>query len=234
MRLITHTKLVQRNLAIGKYAFTGGMITLLLALGVNIYAISRPEETQLVIYAFGAFIIGITATNLGTTFNNRWGRRSDKTLAEALKGVDDKYTLYNHRLGAGHVLVGPGGVFVLVPKYQMGLIAYKDGKWIHPSAPRGFLGAFGARDSLGNPSAEAEAEVTAFTNFFKKHLPDLQINPQAVIVFMSPRAEVSAKDSPVPVLHTKQFKDYIRRQSKGTTIPPATLTALEQKLGLAE
>jgi hypothetical protein len=233
MRLVTHTKLVQRNLIIGKYAFMAGMALLLAALAVNIYAISQPNNPQLVIYAFSTFLVGITATNIGTAFNNRWGHRSDKSLADALKGVDDKFTLYNYRLGASHVLVGPGGVLVLTPKYQTGVIAFENGKWVSPTAPRGFLGSLFARDPLGNPSAEAAAEVESLMAFLKKHAPELTLTPQPLIVFMSPRAEVSAKDSPVLAIHTKQLKDYLRRLPKGPTIPAAALSELETKLGLA-
>jgi len=233
MRLMTHQKLVDRNLTIGRYAFIAGMVLLLAALGVNIYAISRPQDTRLVIYAFATFLVGFTCTNIGTVFNNRWARRPDKGLADALKGLDDRHTLYNYRLGAAHVLVGPGGVFVLAPKYQAGLITYENDRWLNPGAPRGFFSLF-ARDPLGNPSAEAAAEVAGLTRFLKKRCPDLNLAPQAFIVFMNPRAEVTAKDSPVPVLHAKQLKDHIRRLPKGPTISAAALAELEAKLGIAE
>jgi len=110
MRLITDQKLVNRNLWIGKYSFYAGMALLVVALIVNFMAL-RPENQQWVVYAFAAFLIGFTLTNVGTFFNNRWGRRPDKGLADALRGLDDRYTLYNYRLGAAHVLVGPGIVF---------------------------------------------------------------------------------------------------------------------------
>jgi len=232
MRLVTHTKLVQRNLTIGRYAFIAGMVLLVAALGVNIYAISRPQETQLVLYALGSFLVGFTCTNIGTVINNRWARRADQGLGEALKGLDDRHTLYNYRLGAAHVLVGPGGVTVLVPKYQTGAIAYTNGKWLNPGAPRGFF-SFGARDPLGDPAAEAAAEVNGLTAFLKKRAPDIAVAPQALIVFMNPRAEISAKDSPVPALHVKQLKDHIRRLPKGPTIPASALTNLETRLGIA-
>jgi hypothetical protein len=50
---------------------------------------------------------------------------------------------------------------------------------------------------------------------------------------MHPRAEVSAKESPVPALHVKQLKEHLRRHPKGATIPATALAELEQKLGLA-
>ena len=105
MRLITHQSLVKRNIWIGKYAFIAGMVLLVGAFAINLYALGQPQNPQLIVYAFAAFLTGFTLTNLGTFFNNRWGRRPDKGLADALRGLDDRYTLYNYRLGAAHVLI---------------------------------------------------------------------------------------------------------------------------------
>jgi hypothetical protein len=232
MRLITDQKLVNRNLWIGKYSFYAGMALLVAALIVNFMAL-RPENQQWVVYAFAAFLVGFTLTNVGTFFNNRWGRRPDKGLADALRGLDDRYTLYNYRLGAAHVLVGPSGVHVLVPKYQPGPISYSNGKWLNAGQSRGFLFGMFARDPLGNPSAEAAAETESLNAFLKKRAPEVGIAPQALVVFMHPRAEVSAKESPVPALHVKQLKEHLRRHPKGATIPATALAELEQKLGLA-
>jgi hypothetical protein len=163
MRLVTHQKLVDRNVAIGKYGSLGGLLLLVGAFILNLYAIGRPNDPQLVIYAFAAFLVGFTLTNVGTLFTNRWGRRPDRGLADALKGLDDRYTLYNYRLGAAHVLVGPGGMLVFVPKYQTGAITFAKGKWAHAGAPRGLMFRLFARDPLGNPASEAAVEVDAST-----------------------------------------------------------------------
>jgi len=233
MRLITHQKLVKRNLWIGKYSFIGGMVLLVGAFFLNLYALSQPQETQLVTYAFAAFITGFGLTNLGTFFNNRWGRRPDTRLADALRGLDDRYTLYNYRLGASHVLVGPSGVHVLLPKFQTGAITYANGKWINPGQRRGLFFGMMARDPLGNPATEAAAEVESLNSFLKKRAPEVSLAPQALIVFMHPHAEVSAKDSPVPALYFKQLKEHLRRHPKGPTLSAQAQAELETTIGLA-
>ena len=233
MRLITNQNLVKRNLWIGKYAFIAGMALLVGAFAINLYALSQPQNPQLVLYAFAAFLTGFTLTNLGTFFNNRWGRRPDKGLADALRGLDDRYTLYNYRLGASHVLVGPSGVHVLLPKYQSGPIAFANGKWANPGQSRGLFFGLMARDPLGNPAVEAAAEAEGLSHFLKKRAPELDLAPQPLIVFLHPRAEVDAKDSPVPAVYFKQLKEHLRRHPKGPTLSPLAQTELEQKLGFA-
>ncbi|MGQ0603088.1 MAG: hypothetical protein ACT4QE_15505 [Anaerolineales bacterium] len=236
MRIVTDTKLVNRNVTIGRYASLGGIALIIGALFINIYAISRPqvEQPQLLIYVVAAFVIGYMLSNLGGALNFRWGRRPDRGLSDALRGLDDRHTLYNHRLGANHVLVAPSGVFVLVPKFQGGPIAYEDGKWKNPGERRGLFSFFAPRDVLGNPTAEAVGEAAAFKSFLKKQAPDTTLEPKPIVVFMNARAIVEAKGAPVTALHVKQLKDYVRRQTKGATLPASALAAIEEKLGIAE
>lgn len=235
MRIITNTKLAERNVNLGKWASYGGIALLVAALFANLYALfSRPNDTQLIIVVFALFIIGYLLSNVGMFVNSRWARRTDKGLADALRGTD-KYTLYSYQLGASHVLVGPSGVYVLHPKYQSGPVEYADGKWLHPGAPpRRLFNFFAPREVLGNPAAEAESEVESLKRLLKKHAPEAGIEPKPLIVFMHPRAVLSVKDAPITTLHVKQLKDYVRRQVKGQTLPENALSAIEQKLGIKE
>jgi hypothetical protein len=236
MRIVTDTKLVNRNVTIARYASLGGIGLIIAALFINLYAISRPmeEQPQLLIYVVGAFVLGYLLSNLGGSLNFRWGRRPDRGLSDALRGLDDRHTLYNHRLGANHVLVAPNGVFVFVPKYQGGPVVFEAGKWKNPGERRGLFSFFAPRDILGNPAAEATGEAEAFKSFLKKQTPEAEVDPKPIVVFMNSRAEVQARDAPVTALHVKQLKDYVRRQTRGATLPASALAAIEEKLGIAE
>jgi hypothetical protein len=231
MRLVTDVKMVERNAKIGKYSLEGGLVLLVGALVIDIYGFTRPQDTMIIVYAMTAFFVGLILTNVSSYFSNRWGRRPDKGLNDALKGLDERYALYHYQLGATHVLFGPSGTLVLVPKYQPGVIHFEKGKWQAPGAKRGPLGMF-TNDPIGNPVAEAAEEVARLNAYLKKNAPDIQVAPQAVVVFMNPQAEISAEDAPLPVLHVKQLKDYIRRQPKDATLPPLEMAKLDQSLGL--
>jgi hypothetical protein len=231
MRQITDQKTVERNANIGKYALQAGLVLLVGALVIDIYGFTRPQDSMIVVYAMGAFFVGLVLTNVSAYFNNRWGRRPDKGLSDALRGLDEHYALYHFRLGAAHVLFGPGGVTVLVPKYQPGTISIAKGRWRAPGAQRGPLGMF-TSDPIGNPVAEAADEVARLNAYLQRHAPDLKVAPQSVVVFMSPQAELSVEDPPVPVVHVKQLKDFIRHQPKDTTLPPLPMEHLDASLGL--
>src|SRR5258708_27336182 len=136
MRIVSNETLTRRNSAIGKYSLWAGTALLVGALVINLLAFTRPNDTSLITYVIGAFFVGFTLTNIGTLFNNRWGRRPDRGLTEALKGLDERYTLYNYRLGAPHVLVGPAGRGGVHPKYPIGPVLYARKKWLNPRARR--------------------------------------------------------------------------------------------------
>src|SRR5258708_30855750 len=226
MRIVTNEKLIRRHAGIGKYALWAGTALLVGALVINLLAFARPYDTSLITYVIAAFFVGFTLTNIGTLYNNRWGRRPDRGLSDALKGLDERYTLYNYRLGAPHVLVGPSGVIVLHPKFQIGPVIYDGKKWLNPGARRMMFGLFNP-DPLGNPVGETAGEVEAFNRFLKKKAPDLQIAPQALIVFLNPRAELDAKASAITALHVKQLKDYVRKMPTDLPLSSANLTRLD-------
>lgn len=223
MHIVTNQKLVKRNTAIGKYSLIGGTVLLLGALVINFLSFSKPE---LIYYVLVAFFVGFTLTTVGTMFNNRWGRKADEKIAEALKGLDDRYTLYNYRLGASHVLAGPMGIVVLHPKYQIGPVLYDGKKWHNPGARKAMFGLFNA-DPLGNPILEAAGEVEALNKHLSKRAAEVNVAPQAAVVFLSNHAEVNAKGAPLPVLHYKQVKDYVRKLPKDSSANTEQLTRLD-------
>lgn len=227
MRIVADEKLIQRNSQIAKYATFGGLALLVGALVINILALTNQNNPTLLVYVMAAFFVGFTLTNIGTRFTNRWGRRPDRALAESLKGLDERFTMYNYRLGAAHVIVGPSGALVLVPKYQTGPVRFDGRKWTNPGARRGMFGLFNP-DPLGNPLVEAAGEVENFNRFVTKKAPELNVAPQALVVFMHPRAEITAKDTGLPVLHAKQLKDYIRKLPKDPAFTPKDVAALAE------
>ncbi len=223
MRIVTNHKLVKRNSAIGRYTSIGGLVLLIGALVVNFLAFQRPE---LIYYVLVAFFVGFTLNTVGTLFTNRWGRKADEKIAESLKGLDDRFTLYNYRLGASHVLAGPMGLVVLYPKFQIGPVLYDGKKWHNPGARKTMFGLYNA-DPLGNPILEAAGEVEALNKHLAKRSAEVSIPPQAAVVFLSTHAEVQAKGAPLPVLHYKQIKDYVRKLPKDSTATPEQLTRVD-------
>jgi len=230
MRLITDEKLIKRNAVIGRVASLLGLAVLFGGLVINF---TRPG---LVFLSFGALLFGFLLSNVGIYYANRWVRppRPDQALDAALKGLDDRYTLYHYRLGASHALISPAGVFALVPKFQAGEIGFdgQRGRWSHRGGNL-YLKLFG-QDRLGNPSAEAATESAALANKLEKLLPGKEIPPiQAVVVFTNDKAQVDADAAPIPTLHARKLKAYLRSRPKGASLSREAMQDIDEKLGLA-
>jgi hypothetical protein len=123
MKIVSNEKLIKRNRRIGQVLTFSALGVL--AIGLY-FSFARPE---MITVTFGALLIGFLLTQIGTYYGNRWGRspRPDEILSTGLKGLEDKYTLYHYTAGISHLLVGPTGVWALVPITASGKFTYDEG-----------------------------------------------------------------------------------------------------------
>lgn len=214
MQVYRNEKYIISRAKLGRYASFAGMGVLLV--GLIITWTGGPDSLGL---SFLALIGGFVLSQVGLYYANRFARpeRPDLTLAKALKGFDDRYTLFQYTSPAANVLVTPSTCLVFAVKMQGGSIRYQNGKWKHSQGVRGFF-LWLANDSLGNPVREAETEANTLQRYLAKKLPGVEIPVQPVIVFGNPGAEVDASGSPLPAVHYKKLKDWLRGPGKGGTL----------------
>lgn len=229
MRIFTNNKLIRRYSRIGQYSSIGGLVILLAGLVISF---TRPEMASLSLIAL---VIGFILSQIGIGVSNRYVRppRPDQALNQALKGLDRRHTLYHYIAPTAHLLTGPTGMWVLVPKPQRGRITFEKGRW----RQRGGVGLaymkLFAQETIGRPDLEIGGEVDSIVKFLKKHLPDLEFPaPQAALLFTNDKAEVDAPDAPVPTMPVKYFKEYLRKSGKERTarLSPQQLDALQTLL----
>jgi hypothetical protein len=226
MRLVTNESLIKRNSTIGRYASIAGLVILIGGLLVSF----RPEP-QYQFIPFVTLIVGFILSNVGIYFSNRYLKyRGDKALENNLKGFDDKYHLYNYRLPTPHFLIAPNGLFALIPKFQRGVVTWNGKRWSHKGG-NFFLNLFG-QEGLGNPTAEAVAEAQSASKFLVKKLGQGVPPVQAIVVFCNPETTIEAKDAPIPAMHIKQLKEYMRKLPKGPTLSSAQISQLNEALGV--
>ncbi len=214
MQIYRNDQFIQRRAKIGRYANWGGMGILLLGLIINI---SSPLEGLLP--SMLALIAGFVLYQVGMYFTLRYGRpdRPDQVLVRALKGFDNRYCLFQFTSPAGNVLVTPNACFAFTIKMQGKGIQYHNGRWKHSIGWQGAI-LWLAGDSLGNPSREAEGEAETVQRYLAKKLPGVEIPVQPVIVFGNSTAEVDAGECPIPALHYKKLKDWLRGPGKSGSL----------------
>jgi hypothetical protein len=179
---------------------------------------TRPEMFSI---SLVALLVGFGLSQIGIYFGNRWGRRPrpDEMLNDALKGLDGRYSLYHYSTPTSHLLVGPAGIWVLMPRQQAGTITYDDNKkrWRQKGGSI-YLKIF-AQENLGRPDLEIGSELHAVSRFLEDHLDKEQIpEVSAALVMTNEKCVVEAENAPAPTLEAKKLKDFIRKTAKSKPI----------------
>jgi len=226
MKIVANEKLIRRNATLGQIASISSLVILI---GSFVLSFQRPD---LFVIAYGGLLLGFVLTQMGIYYGSRWGRspRPDELINQALKGMDDRYALYHYILPAAHVLIGPAGVWVFLPKQQVGKVTYEKNRWRIKGGGfiQGYLRIFG-QEGIGRPDLEVASEVEAAQKYFKKKLPDDELPEiQPALVFTHPKVEIEADAAPVPTLYASQLKEFIRKTAKGKTLPPETVKMLQK------
>jgi hypothetical protein len=228
MKIIKDEKKIKRYSVFGQVASLGGLV--ILAGGMFI-SFRYPGMIGL---AWLALLIGFVLSQVGIFFGNRWGRRPrpDEHLDNALKGMDDRNTIYHYKTATNHLLVGPSGVWVILPRHQVGKITFDKGHFKQKGGGvlQGYLRIF-AQEGLGRPDLELAGEIDSVKKYFKKMLPDQEIpNIQGVVVFTNEKAELDVGEASILVVPAKKLKELIRKKSKEKGLPPVKLQEIQEAL----
>jgi hypothetical protein len=224
MQIVANTRLIQRSRRLGNILLFGGMGIMVAVLAFSFY---RPAQNLI----FAAFALGaLLISQLGLSLLSRYGRqpRMDEVLSESLKGLDQRYWLFHYYLGADHVVIGPPGVLVLVPRLEDGRISY-DGQAWWQSRPKSGLLRRPSRKKLRGLEQDAQAEVSALRKTLERSglTPD-SLTIQPFVVFLNPKAMVDATSAPLPNSFVKKLKNSIRHLPRGNSPEQAALAALAQ------
>jgi len=215
MNIIRNETLIKRNARIGQFAMFGG----LLVLGGGMFvSFQYPDQVSI---SLGSLLLGFIISQMGIFYMNRWGRkpRPDEMIDQALKGLDKKYTMYHYASPASHLLVGPSGLWIILPYYQRGNITFNKGRWRQTGGGIGYayLKIF-AQEGLGRPDLEVSSEVRSLQDHLKKKLGEEELpSIQAALVFINPRTEINIPEGETPPAETvllKDLKDIVRKTGK--------------------
>jgi hypothetical protein len=229
MKVIIDEKLIKRNARIGQVL----TIVSLATLGAGMFITFQRED--LLPVSVIALLVGFLLSQIGIYFTNRWGRspRPDEQVTLALKGLDKRYALYHYQTPASHVLVGPAGIWILLPKHQRGTITYQKNRWKQSGGGfiQNYLKLF-AQEGIGRPDLELESETEGLMKYLKKAFPENTEIPkiQAALVFSNPDANLQAEDAPSPTLPAKKLKDFIRGAAKAKPISAEMVSLIQHTI----
>jgi hypothetical protein len=229
MKTIKNEKLIKRNSKIGQYTSLGA----LLILGGGMYiSFSKPELFN---YSLIALVLGFILTQVGMYFGNRFGRnpRPDEKLDAALKGLPGDFTMYHYVTPVSHLLLGPAGIWVIIPIRQRGKVSYVKNRWKLTGGgfTQTYMSLFG-QEGLGRPDLDIQNEVLAATKFLGQKMDGAEVpEVQGILVFTHDEIEIEANDSSVPAVQLKKLKDFMRLKAKEQSL---STDKIKQILALLE
>jgi hypothetical protein len=230
MRIITNERMIKRNATIGRVASLIGLVVL--ATGMYI-TFRQPDQIGI---AWIALLSGFALSQIGIYFGNRWGRRPrpDEQLNDALKGLGDNYTIYHYSSPVSHLLVGPAGIWALIPHHQAGKIVYEKNRWKQKGGNFGqrYLRIF-AQEGLGRPDLEISSDIENINRYLRKNMADDGIgsgipSAQAALVFTNEKADLDADEAPAPTLSAKKLKEFIRKRSKDKVLSQTDALVIQE------
>jgi len=228
MKIIKNEKLIKRNGTIGNWTSLAAVVIL----GGAMYAtLKYPASSQLLMYSGIAFVVGLILTQIGMYMGIRFGRtpRPDEKLDTGLKGLQNEYVMYHYTTPVSHLLVGPAGVWVVMPYHQRGQITFKKNRWRISGGGfvQSYMRIFG-QEGIGRPDIEIDNEIRSLKKHLSKKMDESEIPEiNALMVFTDDNVEIDGEDSPVPAMKLKQVKEFMRQKAKGKKLPAETLNELK-------
>ncbi len=231
MNINRNDPLIKRNARIGQVTM---FVALAVLAGGMFISFQYPQQAN---WSFLALLVGFVLSQVGIYFSNRYSRkpRPDELIDQALKGMDKKYAIYHYLTPATHLLVGPSGVWVLLPYYQRGTITYSRGRWRQQGGGLlyQYLKLF-AQESLGRPDMDLANQINALKELLQKRLPEENLPEiQAALVFTNPKVEIDIPEDETPPAETvmlKDLKELIRKSGKSKTISQDKVKLIQDAL----
>jgi hypothetical protein len=193
-------------------------------------------DPTIVLLSYVPLIAGMILFHFGLQQFAKWGRspRNDELIDTQLRGLGEKHVLIHYapvgKRTIEHMLIHPGGVLTLTAREVPGKVAY-DGRWRRLGTGIGrFFGMGGPQ--LGNPSAEAQADVAALTSYLAE--AQLEVEVDGAIVFLNPRVELDVDEPDFPVMNGEGLPAFVRTLPVDASFAPADRQALIALLAKGE
>jgi hypothetical protein len=229
MKIINNQKLIKKKKTISQVILYFSMAMLTLGF---LWSLSDSNKSNMT-YAYLILIPAYLLVQVSIFMANKWGRspRPDEIVASALKGMNNQYALYNYMTDVPHLLVGPAGIFLIIPYYQSGVISFNPDKqrYEQKKGPNFFSRTF-AQEGIPNIEKEDIDLVKVYRGYLQKNQIAIEANPQVVNLFYSDKVELRTDNAPVANLTPDKFKDFLRQSAKKGSLSDEAIKNITDQL----
>jgi hypothetical protein len=240
MQLVTNEKLAKRRFRLGT-AFHLAALAILMA---GLFAsLQLPEggpdaedyQTVRLLIPYAAILLFLVPYYFGKQYIQRYGpkNRHDAALASATKGLDNRYTLLSFPSGGlpDYLVIGPGGVYVLVPRAQSGVLVCRGDRWErHGVSGIAKLITTLWGTPIGNPARDVHDGMVRVARALRERLGEQAdgIPVNGLVVFTHPDAKLQLTGCTSAATTARNLKNQLRGVKGG--LPPAVLARVRDAL----
>ena len=229
MKLSINNKRIDRNKKIAQIALFASLALLIIGFVWTL----RNSEPSKSLTGYLILIPAYVLVQISIFLANRWGKspRPDEIVVQALKGLDNRYTLYNFTTGVPHLLVGPIGAWIINPYSHKGEISYNPerNQYRQKGGPN-FIAKYFAQEGLPNITREVFSLKRDLNKYFDKNSIQFDEEPVVVNLFYSDDIILQINNSPEINIKSKKLKNFIRKYIKKTTISQEKIEKLRSRL----
>ena len=234
MNIIIDQKSVQRNALIGKILRWVSLGCMLIGL-IAVFSEEISSNPNLFAIFFVIMIVGVLLSSVSGFFTSRFGKspRPDELIDKTFKGLDDRFQIYHYRSAIPHLLIGPAGLWSIIPTFIDGEVTYDEnkGNWIHKRSS--IINRILQKEYFPNPLSEykhhkKELEKILTDNHRININPDLKL----LVLFLNKNVNlsgISEKDN-ILVMPYEKVKDRFRKMAKNNNSSSEVYTSLEEIL----
>lgn len=230
MEIISNNKAIKQKTKVD-------LITSLIGMGVLAigfyFAMQKEDLATNQTIAFAALIIGFILTQIAVYYRNRWSKspREDELVIKSLKGLGKQVTFYNNIAPAPYLLVGPMGIWMLIPYFHEGIITFDEKKKRWRQKSNNLFGRLFGQAGLGRPDQDEINQRLKLERYFRKNLPEnLQPKVNVAFIFTAKDVKVDASNAPIPTLALDKVKDFLRKLPKEDSVAPEIIAAVKELL----
>jgi hypothetical protein len=220
MKIYRNDTLITRN---GRIGFISALLgPVLLAVGASIVITGGGLGVSLLL-----LIAGFIVYQIGQAFQ-RFGRGADKDFDAALKKLPDTYSLHHFTSPVAHLLLGPAGIWILVPRYGKGAVTYDAGRNRWKLKPHNFIARV-MGGGLARPELEIISEADGLDRFLQKQWQhDEHPLVNAALVMMDNDVGIEADEAVVPTLHLTKVYGFMKNEEKKKSIALENVSRIKE------
>lgn len=234
MKIIIDQKSVQRNATIGKilrWVSLGCMLTGLIA----VFSEDIFSNPNLFTIFFSIMIVGVLLSSVSGFFTSRFGKspRPDELINKTFKGLDDRFQIFHYRSSIPHLLIGPAGLWSIIPTFIDGEIIYDEKKenWTHKR--NSVVNRLLQKEYFPNPLSEYKHHKNELEKVLKEKI-NIDNNPELRLLVLLLNKNVilsgiSEKDN-ILIMPYEKVKDRFRKMAKNNNQSDEFSSQLEELL----